>query len=60
MSPLAAGLVGILGFFILLLLRMPIAYAMALIGFLGFSYLSSPSAAFRVVAKDIFSTQPLF
>ena len=35
---------------------MPIAYAMALIGFLGFSYLSSPSAAFRVVAKDIFST----
>ena len=26
------------------------------IGFLGFSYLSSPSAAFRVVAKDIFST----
>lgn len=56
MSPLAAGLVGILGFFILLLLRMPIAYAMALIGFLGFSYLSSPSAAFRVVAKDIFST----
>ncbi|MGI6317391.1 MAG: TRAP transporter large permease [Dethiobacteria bacterium] len=56
MSPLAAGIVGILGFFILLILRMPIAYAMALVGFLGFSYLSSPSAAFRVVAKDIFST----
>lgn len=56
MSPLAAGIVGVLGFFVLLVLKMPIAYAMALVGFLGFSYLSSPSAALRVVAKDIFST----
>ncbi|MDO9535596.1 MAG: TRAP transporter large permease [Bacillota bacterium] len=56
MSPLITGLVGIAGFFVLLILRMPIAYAMAVVGFLGFSYLSSSTAAFRVVAKDIFST----
>jgi tripartite ATP-independent transporter DctM subunit len=50
------GIAGIAGFFVLLSLGMPIAFAMALAGFLGFSYLSSPDAAFRVVAKDLFYT----
>jgi tripartite ATP-independent transporter DctM subunit len=56
MSPLLIGFTGTAVFFLLLVLRMPIAYAMALVGFMGFSYLVSPEAAFRVVAKDIFST----
>jgi tripartite ATP-independent transporter DctM subunit len=56
MSPLVIGLIGILAFFVLLILRMPIAYAMALVGFLGFSWLVSPTASFDMVAKEIYST----
>lgn len=56
MSEFVVGIIGIAAFFALLILRMPIAYAMALVGFAGFSYLVSPSAAFSMVAKEIFST----
>lgn len=56
MSALTVGLIGILGFFILLMLRMPIAFAMALVGFVGFSYLTSVNAAFNMLAKEIYST----
>ena len=59
MSSLLVGLIGIAAFFVLLILRMPIAYGMALVGFVGFSCLASPAAAFRVVAKDIFIHFPL-
>jgi len=56
MSPLHVGLISITAFLILLMLRMPIAYAMALTGFLGFAYLTSPATAFSMVAKEIYST----
>lgn len=56
MDPLLIGGLGILAFLILIMFRMPIAYAMALVGFLGYSYLSSMDVAFRVVSKDIYST----
>ncbi len=56
MSPSLLGVLGIAAFFLLLMLRVPIAYAMALVGFIGFSWLVSPSASFSMVAKDIFST----
>ncbi len=56
MSPLLAGAIGIIGFFVFLALGMPIAYAMGFVGFLGFSYLSTPEAAFRVVAKDLYNS----
>ena len=56
MSSQLVGFVGILAFFALLALRMPIASAMALIGFVGFSYMTSPAVAFNMVAKEIFST----
>ncbi|MFZ5651413.1 MAG: TRAP transporter large permease [Bacillota bacterium] len=56
MSALTVGVISIFAFLALLLLRIPIAYAMALVGFIGFSYLTSPSAAFKMVAKEIFST----
>ncbi len=35
---------------------MPIAYAMALVGFIGFSYLVSVPAAISLVSTDLFST----
>ena len=56
MSPTTAGIIGIGLFFLLIILRMPIAYVMALIGFAGFAYLTSLSAAFALVSKDLFST----
>ena len=56
MSPISVGLISIAAFLALLIFRVPIAYAMALVGFLGFSYLTSPGAAFSMVAKEIYST----
>lgn len=55
MSVLTIGFIGILLFFILIALRMPIAFAMALVGFIGFSYTSSVSAALTMVVREIYS-----
>jgi len=55
MSLLAVGLLGIMAFFILIILRMPIAYAMALVGFVGFSFLTSVSAGINMVTKELFN-----
>ncbi|MEL7567180.1 MAG: TRAP transporter large permease [Dehalobacterium sp.] len=55
MSVFLVGLIGIAAFFTLLILRMPIAYAMALVGFVGFSIIASVPAAFDMVAKEIFN-----
>ncbi len=56
MSEMAIGFIGILLFFILIMLRMPIAFAMALVGFLGFSLITSVSTAMSMVAREIYST----
>ncbi len=56
MSPLAAGLVGIIVFIIFLALRIPIAVAMGLTGFVGFSYLNSFASAMTMMVQDVFST----
>lgn len=56
MSSVTAGILGIIGFLVLIILRMPIAYAMALVGFLGFSFLTTTSAGLNMVAKEIYST----
>lgn len=39
MNSLIIGILGLAAFMLLLVLRMPIAYAMALVGFAGFSLL---------------------
>jgi tripartite ATP-independent transporter DctM subunit len=54
MNGLTVGLIGILVFFVLIVFRMPIAMAMAVVGFAGLSMLLSPSAALRVVATSIY------
>jgi tripartite ATP-independent transporter DctM subunit len=56
MSPVAAGIIGIALLVLLFLLRMPVAFAMALVGFLGFAYLTSPEAALSLLARDIFDS----
>jgi tripartite ATP-independent transporter DctM subunit len=48
-------LIGIGSLLALMLLRMPIAYAMGLVGFLGFAYVNSVPAAFSVMCSDIWS-----
>jgi tripartite ATP-independent transporter DctM subunit len=48
-------LIGIGLLLFLMLLRMPIAYTMALVGFLGFAYITSVPAAFTVMCTDIWS-----
>ena len=56
MNSLTVGLLGILFFFLLIILRMPIAFAMALVGFAGFSYITSASSAMTMVVREIFSS----
>ncbi|NWF92222.1 MAG: TRAP transporter large permease [Syntrophaceae bacterium] len=54
MDPVNVGILGILLLVILFLIRMPVAFAMAFIGFLGFSYLCSFKAGLKLLARDIF------
>ena len=54
MSSVTIGIIGIGVLLILFLLRMPVAFAMALTGFLGFSYLVSPSVALSLMSHDFF------
>ena len=54
MTPLAIGLIGICALLLLFLLRMPVAFAMLLIGVVGFAYLTAPKAALGLLAGDIF------
>jgi len=62
MSPVAVGIIGIGLLVLLFLLRMPVAFAMALVGLVGFAYLTSPGAALGLLGRDIFdmfSSYPL-
>ena len=53
------GLIGIIVFFLLLVLRMPIAYAMSLVGFIGFSCLVSTEAFLESWPRISFPLFPL-
>ena len=56
MSSLILGLIGLIIFLLLIFLRMPIAFAMALVGFAGFSYMTSASAGMNMVVREIYSS----
>ena len=56
MSPAAAGIAGIVLLIILFMLRMPVAFAMALVGFGGFAYLTTWEAALSLLSRDFFDT----
>ncbi len=56
MSAAVVGLIGVICFFVLLVLGMPIAYSMAIVGFAGCSYLNSLPTASRMLTQEIFST----
>jgi tripartite ATP-independent transporter DctM subunit len=52
MSPGTIAIIGILLLISLFLLRMPVAYVMTLIGFLGFGYMASVEGALSILGKD--------
>jgi C4-dicarboxylate transporter DctM subunit len=56
MSPVNTGILGIVLLVLLFLLKMPVAFAMALIGFVGFAYLTTPKAALGLLGRDIFES----
>jgi tripartite ATP-independent transporter DctM subunit len=56
MSPEATGVAGIAVLIFLFLLRVPIAFAMALVGFGGFALLSGMEPALAVLSQDFFDT----
>ena len=62
MDPVTAGLVGIVFLLFLFMLNMPVSFAMALVGFLGFAYVVNWDSAVSLVTLDLFeqlSSYPL-
>jgi len=54
MDPVTAGIIGIILLLILFSIRVPVAFAMGIMGFVGFTYLVSLNAALEMVAVDLF------
>jgi tripartite ATP-independent transporter DctM subunit len=54
MSEVMVGIIGLAVVLVLFLTGIELGFAMALIGFLGFSYLVSMKAALNLLAKDVF------
>jgi len=55
MSPGVIGVIGIGALFVLLFSGLPVGFLLALLGFIGFSYLASFEAGANLIAKDFFS-----
>ncbi len=68
MNPTIVGVIGIVIMVAVFLTRMPVAYVMAMIGYLGFSYMVSGSAGLALLSRNIYdvfssydlTTIPLF
>jgi C4-dicarboxylate transporter, DctM subunit len=54
MDPVSVGVIGVALLILCFLLRVPVAFSMAFVGFVGFSYLSSLNAGLKVLARDFF------
>ena len=54
MSSVSVGVIGLFAVLLLFLTGIEIAYAMAIVGFLGFCYLANPIAGMNLIAKDFF------
>jgi len=55
MSPTLIGIIGILVLVVVIFSRMPVAYVMTLVGFVGFAVQVSPEAAFKLLSRDFYS-----
>jgi len=56
MDPAMSGVVGILAMLALFMLRMPVAHAMMLVGFIGFSALTSTQGGLNLLARNLYGT----
>ncbi|ARK29887.1 TRAP transporter large permease [Halalkalibacter krulwichiae] len=56
MTPIIIGFICIAIFFLFLVLRMPVSYAMLISGLIGISFINSTSVALRVAATEIYSS----
>jgi len=55
MSPIVVGIAGIGILIFMFVLRMPIAFAMTIIGFVGFSYLTSVDAGLSLLSRELYT-----
>ena len=55
MSPVTTGIIGIVALVLIFLLGMPVGFAMAFVGLMGFCYLVSPPAGLSLLARDVFA-----
>jgi len=55
-SPIIIGLIGIAVLILIFVLSMPVGFAMAFVGLIGFCYLVSPQAGLSLLARDVFAT----
>lgn len=56
MEPLTIGLTGFFCMVLLMILRMPIGFSLAVVGFLGFSWLAGLPAGFSMLALAVYKT----
>jgi len=56
MSPVQIGILGCILLFVLLAASVPVAFAMAIIGFAGFALVVSPDAAMSMITLDLYGT----
>lgn len=56
MDPVMIGVIGLMAMVFLIMIRVPIGCAMALVGLTGFSILSSPNAAFSMLGMVTYQT----
>jgi tripartite ATP-independent transporter DctM subunit len=55
-TPIEVGILGCLVLIVLLLSSMPVAFAMASVGFIGFAVIVGPEPALRMITVDLYST----
>ena len=68
MTPTLIGIIGIVVMLALFMTRMPVAYVMALVGYIGFSIMTSPKGGLNLLSRNIYeafssyglTTIPLF
>jgi C4-dicarboxylate transporter, DctM subunit len=56
MTPIQVGILGCVFLLVLLVASMPVAFAMAIVGFAGFAMIVSPQAAASVITLDLYDT----
>jgi len=55
-SQVLIGVIGIIILLVMFVMSMPIGFAMALVGLVGFCYLVSPDAGLSLLARDVFAS----